>query len=62
MTTHTTKRDENERGALTRRLVERSGLSPHEAQDAVDAYMHAESLTAEDTAIMDTVPIAHRGN
>ena len=42
MTTHT----ETEQAALTRRLVERSGLSTHEASDAVDAYMHAESEMA----------------
>ncbi len=54
--------DENEQGALTRRLVERSGLSRTEAQDAVEAYMHAESLAQEQDAIPDPNPIAHRGN
>ncbi len=42
--------NETEEHAITRRLVERSGLSQAQAQDAVEAYMHAEGGVIRDGA------------
>ena len=54
---------ETEPAALHRRLVEGSGLSQGEAQDAVDAYMNAESGMVGETRLPEGFkPLAQTGH